>query len=477
MAGLMSFVTSFFEKSQAEKEDIEDCENAEEEKFSETESDSNKKEGDNNSENSSDDQEDVGKVVCKFHLMGKCRFGEKCRNIHEDNQNHETTKQTSPNTRKNKKPMKNKEDVERESKKKPSMRTAEDVINRIKWDPMLPEDFFVVGYIDRFLGIQEQSFTAFTWEDLASVDYDVLAIPQHRIQYFKYKTEKVWDKNERLDIVYGSTGSNININDFMEDVDRDIKEKRLAEMNDEDYDSDDSDDDVQVNHVMGPNLNITSDKVDSDHINNVHLIAEEDRSTHFIAIKITNPEIVENVCRVQEEIINHEEILQDCCMKKGLFHITVAMIRLEGHEGVENAKKMMHDLQPELQKILLDRSKNILTVKSLNNFGQRVVYGEVTPSHPEVLSRLVSCIKTGVHNAGEGVHLNDKFGFIPHLTLAKVSRPIARMRRSKYIDSSYYQQFMDAEFGEQIIDNLQLCVIDSSTRYDGFYSTLVNLKL
>ena len=107
-------------------------------------------------------------------------------------------------------------------------------------------------------------------------------------------------------------------------------------------------------------------------------------------------------------------------MKKGLFHITIAMIRLEGTEGVNNAKKMMHDLQPELVKILSDRSKNILTVKNLNNFGQRVVYGEVTPSNPEILSRLVSCIKTGVHNAGDGVHLNDKFGFIPHLTIAKV---------------------------------------------------------
>ena len=38
--------------------------------------------------------------------MGKCRFGEKCRNIHEDN--HET-EQISPKTRKNKKNMKNKE--------------------------------------------------------------------------------------------------------------------------------------------------------------------------------------------------------------------------------------------------------------------------------------------------------------------------------------------------------------------------------
>jgi len=114
------------------------------------------------------------------------------------------------------------------------MRTASDVINRIKWDEMLPEEFFVVGYIDRFLGVKEESFGTFVWEDLASVDYDVLAIPQHRIQYFKYKTEKVWDKNERLDIVFGSTENNegLNIIEFMEQVDREVERKRREELED-----------------------------------------------------------------------------------------------------------------------------------------------------------------------------------------------------------------------------------------------------
>ena len=73
--------------------------------------------------------------------------------------------------------------------------------------------------------------------------------------------------------------------------------------------------------------------------------------------------------------------------------------------------------------------------------------------------------------------MNDKFGFVPHVTLAKVSRPVARMRRSKYIDTGLYDKFSDDTFGDQVIDNLQLCVIDSATRYDGFYNTLIDLKL
>ena len=43
-----------------------------------------------------------------------------------------------------------------------------------------------VGYLDRFTGVVEAPFTDFCWEDIASQDWDTLAIPQHRIQYFKW---------------------------------------------------------------------------------------------------------------------------------------------------------------------------------------------------------------------------------------------------------------------------------------------------
>ena len=100
--------------------------------------------------------------------------------------------------------------------KKPSMKTAADVIKRLQWDEFVQKEDFIVGYMDRIVGLVEKRFTAFTWEDLASVDYMSLAIPQHRIQYFKYKSEKVWDKNERLDNVFGSAGNKLTLTEAIE---------------------------------------------------------------------------------------------------------------------------------------------------------------------------------------------------------------------------------------------------------------------
>lgn len=130
----------------------------------------------------------------------------------------------------NTKKSKSENEVDDSFKKKPPMKTAADVIKRIQWDKSIDKNDFIVGYMDRIVGLVEKAFTAFTWEDLASVDLFSLAIPQHRIQYFKYKTVKVWDKNDRLDNVFGSTGSKITIIDAIKAFEDKFKEQQSSEL-------------------------------------------------------------------------------------------------------------------------------------------------------------------------------------------------------------------------------------------------------
>jgi uncharacterized protein (UPF0248 family) len=96
-------------------------------------------------------------------------------------------------------------------RKKARMRTALEVIRRLEWDPACCADAVVVGYRD--LGeIVERPLDAFShWGAIELAGEDDLAIPQHRVVYFKSGDAIVWDKRRiyddcRLDGVYGSTG-------------------------------------------------------------------------------------------------------------------------------------------------------------------------------------------------------------------------------------------------------------------------------
>ena len=112
------------------------------------------------------------------------------------------------------------DETEQEQSKKSSMKTAEDVISRVEWDTRLDSRCFRVGYVDRFLGLQEKPFSDFDFKvDLSTVSdrhTNILAIPKHRIQYFKYNNEIIWDKDTRTDLMFGSTGNQETIYDVIQ---------------------------------------------------------------------------------------------------------------------------------------------------------------------------------------------------------------------------------------------------------------------
>ncbi|KAI0096186.1 hypothetical protein GGR51DRAFT_567417 [Nemania sp. FL0031] len=86
-------------------------------------------------------------------------------------------------------------------------RSSADVINRIRWDPNMDSGDYIVGYEDRFLGIKERTLDSWKAEQT-----DEEFIPQHRILYFKRKSDGVivWDRKERRDTIFGTGISSIN---------------------------------------------------------------------------------------------------------------------------------------------------------------------------------------------------------------------------------------------------------------------------
>ena len=90
------------------------------------------------------------------------------------------------------------------------MRTSKDVINRITHDPTLDPTVVTIGYHDRILNkIIEKSFLTFSnWGKIENAAFDQLAIPMHRVQYFKHTPTGtvLWDRSSRIDKIFNSTG-------------------------------------------------------------------------------------------------------------------------------------------------------------------------------------------------------------------------------------------------------------------------------
>ncbi|XP_041962836.1 leukocyte receptor cluster member 9 isoform X1 [Alosa sapidissima] len=172
-------------------------------------------------------QEEEGANLCRHFLRGRCHFGDRCRLSHsmpssdtiempeEDLECWDDSEKEEKNKKNRKKmsksPKKVKESENNEPVKKPRMRTADDVINRIRWDSAIDSADFVVGHIDRFLGVLERPFDEFAWDtSVSDCDYsEELALPRHRIQYFTYRGQRVWDRDNRTDRVFGSTGQTV----------------------------------------------------------------------------------------------------------------------------------------------------------------------------------------------------------------------------------------------------------------------------
>ena len=121
-----------------------------------------------------------------------------------------------------------------------------------------------------------------------------------------------------------------------------------------------------------------------------------------------------------------------------------------------------------------ETASNVLIVDALDTFGQRVLYAKIKSDPVDIFANMYSQIQSRLKNA---VHISstNRFESIPHMTLLKVSRPIARLRNSKYLPSYLYEDFRNSYFGVQPIDNLKLCLIDAETSYDGFYETISSL--
>ncbi|KAI6661203.1 hypothetical protein LOD99_10131 [Oopsacas minuta] len=369
---------------------------------------------------------------------------------------------------------KQKETGEGLTKKEP-MKQATDVIHRIIWDPELPSECFIIGYLDRFVGIIERPFSEFSWEDIATVDLDVLAIPKHRIQYFKYKNVVVWDKNLQLDKVYGSRGTNITIQEVIQEYEANNPKSKSNEpiatetvtADTEDISPaeakielmiEDSDDESTIDDVSSVASNFNATRLANRKSQN------KDRPNYFLCFKVTDTGIQKQARNVQKGVLANCPMLEEACLNVNRLHVTLVMIRIDSEDEMYRAIEVIGNFQNELCRILPQFNK--IEINGVDCFRDQVIFACLKAN--SALTRVASALKIRFEEAGIGTPGNH-VPFKPHMTLIKLSRPLAKKMNITRLNHSIYFDFKTTHFGFQSVETLILGSMFELNEEDGFY--------
>jgi uncharacterized protein (UPF0248 family) len=134
--------------------------------------------------------------------MDEVAVGETALEVHYDSNDDEATAKFST---KAKQKIQSSPNKNTQSKLVPvptaKLRPATDILNRLRWDPNINSSDYLVGYTDRFLGTKEIGLDNWKTEQT-----DEEFIPQHRIVYFKRKSDGLimWDRDTKRDEIFGS---------------------------------------------------------------------------------------------------------------------------------------------------------------------------------------------------------------------------------------------------------------------------------
>ncbi|XP_023131291.1 leukocyte receptor cluster member 9 isoform X1 [Amphiprion ocellaris] len=471
-----------------------------------------------NSEDSAEGDEDRVKV-CQFFLMGKCRFGQRCRLSHseppaddsgcqdsDDKQDGEKTEKHKKKKGGANKAVKPKYSERREVNKKPRMRTADDVISRILWDPSVEAADFVVGYVDRFLGVLERPFSDFNWDtDPCDCDYaSELALPRHRIQYFTHRGHRVWDRHTRTDRVFGSTGQPLappfgqkeEATEEIESEDPEEAEQLPPEqdgeptkINPRHLEEEENETNVQPQESAADRLQVSEEQKDKEEDEETPAEWEENwenngdsghpsvplekrggrppkkRPTHFVCFRANTPSILSCFQQLQEDVVS---LLPDCApywRPASSLHVTLCLLVLRGPDQVASAGEILQRFAQ------LDRNPPVSVTfpVKLKHFSGRVLY--LSPQPQLHLQQLNAGLQDAFRM--DGLLHRDSFNPRYHLTLAKLDRPDADRVFEGVADLKAGKSL---NFGRLPVNTLHLCEMGGAN-VDGFYQTLCTVSL
>eukprot|EP01112_Ceratiomyxa_fruticulosa_P013443 TRINITY_DN3784_c0_g1_i1.p1 TRINITY_DN3784_c0_g1~~TRINITY_DN3784_c0_g1_i1.p1 ORF type:complete len:310 (+),score=76.88 TRINITY_DN3784_c0_g1_i1:85-930(+) len=187
------------------------------------------------------------------------------------------------------------------------------------------------------------------------------------------------------------------------------------------------------------------------------------RPSHFVGIKITDPSVIGNLVRIQDQIRCPRDMER---IPPTEFHITLFVLHL-GAANPEDDIVVRALNACNVEPLLKDDL--IIDIEGVSAFGKRVVHAGV--KYNETLRTLNQKIQQKFLECGVNV-IEDKRDWHPHITLFK-----SRNSGSYGIDEYHWKPFETDVFGTQFIHECELLKMGAKDKTTNYYYSLGKIAL
>ncbi|XP_039561875.1 glutenin, high molecular weight subunit PW212-like isoform X2 [Passer montanus] len=146
---------------------------------------------------------------------------------------------------------------------------------------------------------------------------------------------------------------------------------------------------------------------------------------YFVAIPITDDQILDRIEDVQELIFSKEPDLSRALLPVQTMHLTIIVAHLGTEEEVKKAVLALKQSKTKVEDILQGKDLN-LTFHGIGEFNNQVLYVKMLEEDQKMLNRIAKAVEECFIEMN--LDISGSKGFKPHLTFLKLSKA-SRLRR------------------------------------------------
>lgn len=192
------------------------------------------------------------------------------------------------------------------------------------------------------------------------------------------------------------------------------------------------------------------------------------RPNYFVAVQVDDLNVHKTAKKVQLHMQDQEPKVVRSLVAISTLHITLLVLRVnDDDDSLQRAKEALSRCYERVKEDI-EATPIVLKFAGLDHFKREVLYVKTADQDTDSRLKTVADVCVEEFQKG-GLDLSGSKPFVPHLTLAKVSRTCKRKTEISKLKEEWYAKFADEHFGSQQVNSLQLLSMLKPKDEHGYY--------